>query len=102
MDLRKSILKPFKKLKSKLLGGRRKRDGRSGNEDNRKGGEVDIEESEASERISYLRSEVEIGIAVEGGPSREGSNVNWKDIAPVNDPPTSTPPISQSGGLDSM
>jgi len=96
MDLRKSFSKPFKKLKGKLPGGHRKRDGRSRNEDNREGGAVDFE-SEASERNSYLDSEVDADDMVEGGPSREGSDVNWKEAAPlVDDPAISTPSISQS------
>ena len=101
MDLRKSVLKPFKKLKGRLPGGRRKQDGRSGSEDNSKWGEGDVE-SEASDRNSYLHSEVDFEVAVEGGPSRGGSNVDRTDVATVDDPPTSTtPPISQSGKPDS-
>jgi len=97
MDLQKSFSKPFKKLKGKLPGGRRKHDGRFGNEDSRKGGEVDVEGSKGN-----LHSEVGIEDVVEGGPSRDGGNLDWKAAAPVDDPPTSTPSISQSGKPNSM
>jgi len=101
MHLQKSFLKPFKKWKGKLPDSRREKGGRSGSEDNRRGAEVDGEGREASQRNSYLQSAVEVEDVVEGVPSREGSNVNWKDAAPVNDPPTSAPLISQSGKPDS-
>ena len=97
MDLRKAFLKPFKRLKDKLPGGRRKRDGGSGSESDRKGGETDVEGSEASQRNSFLHSEVDIGRAVESGPSREVNNVDGKGATPVDNPPTSTPSISLSG-----
>jgi len=93
-------LKPFKKLKGKFPGGRRKQGGRSGNEDNRKWGEADIE-SEASDRNSYLHSEVDFEVAVEGEPSQGGSNVDRTDLATVDDPPTSAPLISHRGEPDS-
>ena len=97
MDLRKSFLKPFKKLKDKLPGDRRKRNGGSGNRNDGEGGETDIETSEVSQRNSYLDPEVDIGVVVESGPSREGNNVGGKEAAPVDDPPTSTPLLLQSG-----
>ena len=102
MDLRKSFLKPFKKLKDKLPGGRRKRDGRSGSGSDGKGGETDVEGSEASQRGSYLRPEIDVEGAVESGPGREGSNFDRRGAAPVDDPPKSTPSISPSAIPDSM
>jgi len=101
MDFQKSFLKPFKKLKGKLPGSRRGKGGRSGSEDNRKGGEVDIEGSETSRGSLYLRPEVGIEDSVEGGPSQDGGNVDRREAAPVNDPQTSLPLISQSGKPDS-
>jgi len=95
-------LKPFKKMKGKLPGSRRKQDGRSGNEDNRKGGGVDIEESETSRRNSSLHLGVAVGDAVGGGPSREGCDVGRKETIPADDHPPSTPPISHGGKPDSM
>ena len=97
MDLRKSFLKPFKKLKSKLPGDRRKRDGRSGGGNDGKGVETDVEGSEASQRNSFVDSEVDVRSAVESGPSRKGNNVDGKDAGPVDDPPISAPSILQSG-----
>ena len=91
MDLRKSFLKPFKKLKSKLPGSRRKRDGKSGSETEGRGGKSDVEGSEASQMNSLIGSEVDVRSAVESGPSRE------RDATLVDDPPTSTPSISRSG-----
>ena len=102
MDFRKSLSKPFKKLKGKLPGGTRKRDGRSGNENDRKLGEADVEGSEASQRDSYLHSEVDVESVVGSVPGREGIDVDGNEAAPVDDPPTPTPPISQSGKSDSM
>ena len=93
MDFRKSLAKPFKKLKNKFPWGSRKRDG-SGGEDDRKKAAVDIEGGEASQRNSYLRSGVSVEGAVESGPHREGRNVDRMEAALVDDPPTSPPSIS--------
>jgi hypothetical protein len=94
MDFRKSFSKPFKKLKHRLAeGSSRKRDVRSGSENDREGGEVGVEGSEASQRNSRLHSEV--GDMVESGPRREGDDVEGKKVGRV-DPPTSTPSISVS------
>jgi len=102
MDLQKSFSKPLKKLKDKLWGGSRKRDGRSGSEGSRKGGGVGVE-GEASQRDSLLHSEVSVEGAVESGPSGEGSNVGVKKAALVDvDPAASTPSISHIGGPDGM
>ena len=97
MDLRKSFLKPFKKLKSKLPGDRRKRDGRSGGGNDGKEGEIGVEGSEASQRNLFVDSEVDTRSAVESGPSREGNDVDGKEAGPVDGPLTSTPSISRSG-----
>ena len=96
MDLRKTLLKPFKKLKHRLRGGSRKRDGRSGSENDREGTETDIEGSEASQRGSHLCSEVED--VVESGLNQEGdlSDVKGKKPGQV-DLPTSTPSIPPGG-----
>jgi len=104
MDFRKSFSKSFKKLKGKLPGGSRKRDGRSGSEDSRKGREVDdVEGGEASQRNSYLSSEVSVVGAVESGPSREGINMDGKKPTLVDaNPPTSAPLISHIGEPDGM
>ena len=101
MDFRKSLSKPFKKLKGKLPGGSRKRDGRSGSKDRRKGGEADVKGGEVSQRNSYLRSGFSVEGAVGGGPSGEGSNVDGKKVTLIDaDPPTSTPSISHIGEPD--
>ena len=97
MDLRKSFLKPFKKLKSKLPGDRRKQDGKSGGRNDGKGGEIAVEGGEASQKNSFVDSEVDVMSAVESGPSRERDNVDGRDATLVDDPPTSTPSISRSG-----
>ena len=102
MDLRKSLSKPFKKLKDKLPGGGRKRDGGSGSENRRKAEEADFEGSEASRRNSYLHSEVDIKGVAESGPSQDGNNASGEGAALVDDPPASTPPISQSRNPDGM
>jgi len=94
MDLRKSFSKPFKKLKDNLPGGRRKRDGRSGSGNDRKG-YVDAEGGEASQTGSYLDSEAGIEGVMESVPSQEGCDVGGKEAVPVDDPPTSAPLISQ-------
>ena len=100
MDFRRSFSKPFKRLKGKLPGGSRKRDGRSGGEDGRKGREADVDESEANQRNSYLHSEVEVDDTVESGPSRE---VNEKKTAFVDvNPPMATPSIPHIGEPESM
>ena len=97
MDLRKSLLKPFKKLKSKLPSSRRKQDGKSGSETEGRGGKSDVEGSEASQMNSLIGSEVDVRSAVESGPSRERDKVDGRDATLVDDPPTSTPSISRSG-----
>ena len=97
MDFRKSLSKTFKKLKDKLPGDRRKRDGRSGDEDDRKGTESDVEGSGASQRNSYLHSEVD----AEGAPGREGANADGKEATLVEKPPTSTSSILQGRKHDS-
>ena len=102
MDFRKTLLKPFKKLKGRLPGRRHKRDGRSGDGSDGKGGETDVEGSGASQMSSYLQSEVDVGGAVESGPGQEGNDADRKEVAPVADPPTSTPSISQSGNPNGM
>jgi hypothetical protein len=91
MDSRNPFLKGFKKLKRKLAGGSRKRDGRDG-------GEADIEGSEASRRNSQLHPEVE---GVESGPNRERNDVDGGGVGQVG-PPTSTSSIPHSGELDGM
>ncbi|KAF9646201.1 hypothetical protein BDM02DRAFT_3189069 [Thelephora ganbajun] len=101
MDSPNVFLKPFKKLKNRLKGKNRRRDGRS--ETTREERETDVEESGASQRGSHLDSEVES--AVESGPNREGNDVGGKKSDQVN-PPTSTPSIPHSdskkpdGGVD--
>ena len=61
-----------------------------------------VEGSEPSQRNSDSHSEVGVEGAVETGPSLEGSNINEKEGGPVDDSPTSTPSISQSGKPNSM
>jgi len=101
MDLRKSLSKPFKKLKDKFPGGGHKRDGRSASKDSRGGGVADIEGGEVSQRNSFLPSEVSIEGSVGGGPGGEGSNVDGKKVVLVDvDPPVSTPSISHIGEPD--
>jgi len=99
MDFRKSFSKPFKKLKDKLPGVSRKRDGRSESElDRGKGKEADVEGSEASQTNSYLHLEGSVEGAVESGPHPEERNVDWKGVTLVDvNPPTSAPSISAIG-----
>jgi len=99
MDLRKSFLKPLKKLKDKLPGDHRKRYGRSRSGSDGNEGETDVEGSEASRRNSFLRSEVGVESVVESGPSQEGNDIGGKEGVPVDDPRTSTSSISRSGNL---
>ena len=67
------------------------------------GREADVEGSEASERNSYLHSEVDVGGAVESEPSREESNVEGKKTALVDaDPPVATSSIPHIGEPESM
>jgi len=104
MDFRKSFSKPFKKLKGKFPGGNRKRDGRSGGENDRK--ETEIEGGEVGQRNSYPHSEVDIegAVGIEGvvgdGHSQEGSDVGGGN-ARVDEPPASLPSISRCGEPDS-
>jgi hypothetical protein len=72
MDLRKTFSKPFKKAKQKLAEVGRKRDGRSGSDNNRGGREADAEGNEASKRSSHLHLGVE---GEEIGPSRGRGSV---------------------------
>lgn len=92
MDSRNPFSRGFKKLKHKLMGGNRKRGGRSGNENDQGGREADVEASEASQRSSRLHPEVE---GVESGSSREGNDVDGNEVGRF-DPPTSTHSISHS------
>lgn len=102
MDFRKSISKPFKKLKGRLPGGRHKRDRGSGSEDSRKEGQADAEgDEEASQRNSNLRSDFSIEDVVGSDPGGEGSNVDGKEAALLDvGPPTSTPSTSHIGEPD--
>jgi len=98
MDSRQSLSKPFKKLKDKFQGGGGKQDGRRWSKDDGKGGEADVEGSEAGQRNSHPHLEVDIGGVVESGPDREGNNVNGRKVALINaDPPVPTPSISHIG-----
>ena len=103
MDFRKSFSKPFKRLKDKLPGGSRKRDGRFGSEDGRSRREADVEGSEASQRNSHLHSEVDVGGAVDSGPSRDESNGSGGKPALVDtDPLAATSSIPHIGEPESM
>ena len=92
MDLRKALSKPFKKLKHRLTEGHRKRGGRFGGESDQGGRDTDGGGSEASQRNSSLRSDVED--VAKSGPSRVGdsSGVKGKKAGQV-DSSTSTPAI---------
>ena len=92
MDLRKSILKPFKKLKNRFAESIRKRKQGSRSDSNREGRETDVEESEA-DQSSHLHSETED--VAKSGPSREENVVEGENVAQVNRP-TSTPSILHS------
>jgi hypothetical protein len=94
MDLRKSLSKPFKKLKHRLAEGHRKRDRGSRGEDDREGRGTDARGSETSQRSSHLHPEVED--VVESGPSRERECVEGEEVGQVN-PPISTPSILHGG-----
>ena len=105
MDCRKPFSRPFKKLKDKLRGSSRKRDGRSGSEDSRRGRSVDVTDGEASQSNLNLHSEVNVEGAVKSGPNQEGSNVGGKEAAPRAvdpGPPESAPLISRTAEPDSM
>ena len=104
MDFRKSFSKPFKKLKDKLPGGSRKRDGRSvSEEDGRKGGDGDVRGNETNQGDAHLDSEVSAGRVVGSGPGREGSNIDGNKLAFVDaDPLASTLSISRIGEPNSM
>lgn len=93
MDFRKSLSKPFKKLKHRLAEGSRKRDGRSGSENDRDGRETNVEGSEAGQTNSRLHSEVED--VVDSGLNQEGGSkdVKEKKVGQVGSS-ASTPPIS--------
>ena len=99
MGLQKSFLKPFKRVKQKLTGGRRKVDKGSGGENDKEGGEAHVCGGEASQRNPRLHSEVED--VMEIGPSQEGNNVNGKKVGQA-DSPSSLPSISHGGEPDSM
>ena len=77
MDLRKTLSKPFKKAKQKLVEVGHKRDGRSGSDNSRGGRETDVEGGEASKRSSHLHPEVQ---GVEIGPSRGRDNTKGKEV----------------------
>jgi hypothetical protein len=62
-----NAMRPFKKAKQKLMGGRRKRDGGCESKTDRGGRAADVERSEASQRNSRPHSEVED--VVGSGPS---------------------------------
>jgi len=103
MDVRKPFLRPFKKLKDKLQGGSRKRDGRSGSEDSRKGNEGDVGRGEASQGNSFSHPEVRVEGAAESGSNRGESNIDGKKATLINaNPPTSVPSISHIGEPDSV
>jgi hypothetical protein len=97
MESRNPFSKGFKKLKRKLAGGGRKRDGRSGSETDQGGRETDVE-SDASQRNSRLQPRVK---DVESGPSREGNDVDREEVGRI-DPPASTPSIPHRGEPNSM
>ena len=99
MGLQKSFLKPFKRVKQKLTGGRRKVDKGSGGENDKEGGEVHIGGDEASQRNPRLHSEVEDVIEI--GPSRERNDFNGKRVGQA-DSPSSLPSISHGGEPNSM
>ena len=83
MGLQKSFSKLFKKVKSKLTRGRRKREGRSGTDQGR--GEAEVGGREVSHWSPHPHSEAED--VADGGPSKEGNGVGVGRV----DPPTSTP-----------
>lgn len=85
MDTQNPFSKGLEKLKRKLVGGSRKRDGRSGNETDRRR-EVNVERSEASQRNSRLRPEAQ---DLESGPGREEDVRSGEEVGRA-DPPTST------------
>jgi hypothetical protein len=93
MDFRKSFLKPFKKVKQRLAEGGHKQ-GRSESENDQKGRAADVDGRRASQQSSHKHSE---GGDMESGPSREGKDVDGKEVGRV-DPPTST----HSGEPNSM
>ena len=97
MDSRNPFSRGFRKLKHKLAGGHRKRDGRS-SENEQGEREADVEGSEASQMNSRLHSEVED--VVESGPSREGNGVA-EEVDQVN-PSRPTPSIPRSEVSGSM
>jgi len=99
MDPR-DLLKPFKKLKHRLVKGSRKRDGGSGSENNPEGRGTGVEGSETSGRNPTPRSEVNEG-AVGSGPTREGNDGDGRRVDQT-DPPTSTPSISRDREPNSM
>jgi hypothetical protein len=92
MDSRNPFSKRFKKLKHKLAGGGRKRDGSSGSGTDR-GRETVVEGSEASQRNFRPHPEVE---DVESGPSREEDDVGGDGVGQVG-PPTLAPSTSHCG-----
>jgi hypothetical protein len=101
MDFRKYLSKLFKKAKQKLTRGHRKRDEGSGSENDREGrkAEVEGEGRKAIQRSSRLYSEAKG--AVESEPSREGNDVDGKEVRRHN-PPTPTPSILRSGEPNGM
>jgi hypothetical protein len=97
MDSRNPFSRGFRKLKHKLAGSHRERDGRS-SENDRGGRQTDVEGSETSQMNSRLHSEVE-GV-VESGPSREGNGVA-EEVDQIN-PSLPTLSIPRSEGSGSM
>lgn len=81
------------------MGGRRKQDGGSRSENDRRGREADVEGRETSQRNSRLHSEVEDVMG--SGPSREGNDDGGDEVYQVGSP-ASTPLILQDGEPDSM
>lgn len=93
MGIQKFFSRPFKKLKGKLLGSRRKQAGRSGIKDGTIGGNIGAEGGEPSQSNSG---------AVGSGPVQEGNGVDRNTAAPIVLPSTSTPLISQSRTPDGV
>ena len=80
MHFWKSFLEPFKKVKRRLAEGGRKQGG-SGNENDQEGREADVEGRRASQQSSRKHSE---GGDVLIGPSREGNDVNGREVGHVD------------------
>jgi hypothetical protein len=98
--MRKSLSKPFKKLKHRFVGDRHGQEGIGGSEDNREGRETDVEESGAGKSSSPLC--LGTGDVAGSGPGRGTSDVEGKKPGQVGDPPLSTTTISQIAEPDSV